>query len=195
MTTNRSKSRRDLAALEQRRLEAARLFAAGISQAEVARRLGVAPSSANRWYQAWQKQGEAGLARRAPPGPKPRLSAPQRQQLEQLLLAGPIAAGYQSDLWTVSRIAQLIRDRFGVKYHQSHVWLLLRQLGWSCQKPAKRAKERDEEAINRWLRERWPALKRGRGGAAPCSSSGTKRASPNAPASGAPGPPKGRHRS
>ena len=194
MGTKRSK-RRDPAALEQRRLEAAQLFAAGVSQAEVARRLGVKPSSANRWHQAWQQAGEAALARRGPPGPKPRLSAEQLQQLELLLLAGPLAAGYSTDLWTLERVVKLVRDRFGVKYHQSGVWLLLHRLDWSCQKPAKQAKERDEAASNRWLRERWPAIKRGRHAAEPRSCSGTKQASPNDPASAAPGHPGAKPRS
>jgi transposase len=148
--------------MEQRRLKAARLFAAGVSQAEVARRLGVTSASTNRWHRVWKQRGEAGLGRRGPPGPPPRLSAEQLLQLEQLLLAGPTAAGYATDLWTLPRIAKLIRQRFGVDYHPGHVWHLLRKLGWSCQKPAKRAKERDEQAIQGWLRERWPRIKRGR---------------------------------
>jgi transposase len=168
MTANRSKPprrgkpRRDLASLEQRRLKAARLFAAGISQAEVARRLGVAASSANRWHQNWKGQGEAGLARRGPPGAQSRLSGAQLAELEEMLLAGPVAAGYASDLWTLPRIAKLIQQRFGVKYHPGHIWHLMRRLGWSCQKPARRAKERDEQAIGRWLARDWPRLKRGR---------------------------------
>jgi transposase len=158
----RGKSRRDLAAMEQRRLKAARLFAAGISQAEVARQLGVSPSSANRWHQRWKRQGEAGLARRGPPGAQSRLSQTQLGQLEQMLLAGPMAAGYNSDLWTLPRIAKLIQERFGIHYHPGHIWHLMRKLGWTCQKPAKRAKERDEEAIRRWLAQDWPRIKKGR---------------------------------
>jgi len=195
MAANRSKRRRDPAALERRRLEAAQLFAAGLSQAQVARRLKVSPSSANRWHQVWQEHQEAGLARRGPPGAKARLSVEQMQQLEQLLLAGPTTAGYRADLWTLERIVKLVNDRFGVKYHRSGVWFLLRRLGWSCQKPAKQAKERDEAAINRWLGERWPAIKRGPRDEEPCSCSGTRRGSPSAPACGAPGRPKGKPRS
>jgi len=162
MANRRSRSRRDFAALQRRRLEAARLFAAGISQAEVARQLKAAPSSVNRWHQAWKRHGEVGLRRRGPPGSKPRLSQGQLGRLEQMLLAGPMAAGYSSDLWTLERVAKLIKDRFGLRYHRSGVWFLLHRLGWSCQKPAKQAKERDEEAIRRWLWKRWPRIKRGR---------------------------------
>jgi transposase len=85
----------------------ARLFAAGIAQAEVARRLEVTPTSVHRWYHAWKEQGEAGLGRRGPPGPQPRLSLEQLRQLEQALLAGPAAAGYATELWTLGRINTL----------------------------------------------------------------------------------------
>lgn len=172
-------------ALEQRRLEAGKLFAHGIIQAEVARRLGVSPASVHRWYHLWQEQGEAGLRCQVLPGRKSRLSPEQLGQLEEALLAGPAAAGYATELWTAPRVRKLIWERFRVCYHESHVWLLLRQLGWSCQKPAKRALERDEKAIASWVKERWPRLKRGRSTKTPLSSSGTKRASPSGPRSGA----------
>lgn len=102
------------------------------------------------------------MARRGPPGPKRRLSERQMAQLEQMLLAGPTAAGYATELWTLPRIGKLIQQRFGVTYHEGHVWHLMRRLGWSCQKPAKRAKERDEEAIQAWVKQCWPRIKRGR---------------------------------
>jgi transposase len=156
------KGPRDLQALEQRRLEAAKLFAAGVHQAEVARRLRAGPSSVNRWHRVWGAQGEEGLKRKASPGQRSRLSAAQLQQLEQALLAGPAKAGYATELWTAPRVRKLIWDRFRVCYHESHVWLLLRKLGWTCQKPAKRALERDEEAIQTWVKRRWPRLKKGR---------------------------------
>ena len=162
MKTSHSGSGRDLAAMERRRLEAGQLFGKGLTQADVARRLGVSTASANRWHQAWKAHGEAGLRRNAMPGPARRLSAKQLQQLEETLLAGPAAAGYATELWTGPRIRKLIWDRFRVRYHRGHVWLLLRKLGWSCQKPAKRAVERDEEKIATWLRQRWPRIKRGR---------------------------------
>jgi transposase len=156
------KGPRDLQALEQRRLEAAKLFAAGVHQAEVARRLGAGPSSVNRWHQVWRSQGKEGLERKGSPGQRSRLSPAQLQQLEEALLAGPTAAGYATELWTAPRVRKLIWDRFRVRYHESHVWLLLRKLGWTCQKPAKGALERDEEAIRHWVKRRWPRIKRGR---------------------------------
>jgi len=148
--------------MERRRLEAAQLFSRGVRQAEVARRLGVSTASVNRWHQAWKEQGESGLRRKAAPGPPPRLSAKQCQQLEEALLAGPTKAGYATELWTGPRVKKLIWDRFRVRYHRGHVWLLLRKLGWTCQKPATRAVEREEEAIQTWVKKRWPRIKKGR---------------------------------
>jgi len=182
-------------ALEQRRLKAAKLFAAGVQQAEVARRLGVTPPSVHRWYRVWKEEGEAGLRHRASAGRRSRLSAEQRQQLEEALLAGPAAAGYATELWTAPRVRKLIWERFRVRYHESHIWLLLRHLGWTCQKPAKRALERDEEAIATWVQERWPQIKRGHRKQAPRSCSGTKQASRSGPVSGAPGRREARRRS
>ncbi len=112
-------------------------------------------------------------------GPDPRLSEEQRQQLEEALVTGPLAAGYATDLWTLARIRRLIETRFGVSYHLSHVWLLLRQ-DFSWHKPTVRAKERDEKAVTRWLKEDWPRIKRGRAAGAPRCSSGTRRAFPSA---------------
>lgn len=79
-----------------------------------------------------------------------------------MLLKGPQQAGYQTDLWTLQRVAALIDRHFGIQYHAGHVWKLLTALGWSCQKPERRAVERDEEAIARWTREEWPRIKKRR---------------------------------
>jgi len=76
-------------------------------------------------------------------------------------LRGPQAHGYRTDLWPLRRIAELIRKLFGVRDDPAHVYKLLRRLGWSCQKPERRAKERDEAAIQRWVRADWPALRKG----------------------------------
>jgi Winged helix-turn helix/DDE superfamily endonuclease len=77
-----------------------------------------------------------------------------------LLGQGALHAGYRTELWTIPRVAELIRDEFGVRYHPAHVWKLLTALGWSCQKPERRAVERDEAAIARWKREDWPRIKK-----------------------------------
>jgi len=158
----RCSGKRDFAALEQRRLEAARLFRAGRSQAEVARALGVSTQSSHRWYQAWQQRGEEGLKAAGRAGRKPKLTPAQLAQVEQELLRGPLTHGYATILWTLPRIARLIATLTGVKYHPGHVWRILRAMDWSPQRPEQRAKERDDEAITRWQKRRWPPRKRGR---------------------------------
>lgn len=146
---------------EQVRLRAAGMFGQGMKQVEVVRALGVSRSAVSKWHAAWEQGGWEALKARRNPGRPSRLTEAQRQALEEALLAGPRAHGYDTELWTVARIGKLIRKLFGIRYHDSHVWWLLRRLGWSCQKPARRAKQRDEAAIEGWRKERWPALKRG----------------------------------
>lgn len=118
-------------------------------------------SSVFRWKQALQHDGSQGLRAKPAPGRPPRLSKRQKDKLIQLLLKGPRAVGYRTELWTLKRIAQLIQREFGVRYHPGHVWKLLTQLGWSCQKPERRALPRDEQAIAHWKRYRWPWIKKG----------------------------------
>jgi len=93
---------------------------------------------------------------------KPRLSAAEQQRLVELLKHGPERLGYETPLWTCWRVAHLIEQEFGVRYHAGHVWKLLRAMNWSVQRPTGRALERDEEAIRRWKQHRWTALKKKR---------------------------------
>ncbi len=158
---------RDFAAMEKRRFQAARLFAQGASQAEVARTLGVSEQSTGRWHRDWEAGGEEALRAAGRAGRPSRLTTEQLEQLEETLLAGPARWGYRTELWTLSRIAEVIRALFGVRYHPGYVWWILRRLGWTCQRPATRAKERDEEAVQRWLKEKWPEIERGHKRAAP----------------------------
>jgi transposase len=113
----------------------------------------------------------------ASPGRPPRLSARQKKMLGAILLKGPLAQGYRTDLWTTARIAQVVEREFGVSYHPDHVGRLLARMGWSCQKPERRAAERDEAAIRRWRDERFPEAKKTPRGWAPTSSSPTRRGS------------------
>jgi len=173
----RSGGKRDFTALERRRLKAARLFAKGKSQAEVARALGVSRQSVSRWHEAWRREGEPGLKAAGRAGRKPKLTPAQLTQVEEELLRGPLAHGYATILWTLPRIARLIVTLTGVKYHPGHVWRILRAMDWSLQRPEHRAKERDDEAITRWQKRRWPPRKRGRSAEAPGSSTSTRAAS------------------
>jgi transposase len=166
--------KRDFAGLERRRMAAAKLLQQGVSQAEVARRVGVHRQSVIRWVRELRKSGRAGLKQAGRAGRKAKLSATDLQAIEQALKRGPQALGYETALWTAPRVARLIEQRCGVRYHPAHVWRLLGQLGWSCQRPAGRALERDEEAIQRWKQYRWPQLKKKPAGRAKPSSSSTR---------------------
>lgn len=150
------------AELEVRRMLAGRMLLEGGEPGEVAELVGASLSSVKRWRQAVEKGGLAALVSKPHPGPKPRLNAKQKQRLVNILLAGPRAAGYRNDLWTCSRVAEVIARKFGVTYHPDHVWKILRSFGWTCQKPEQRARERDDKAIRRWRKREWPRIKRGR---------------------------------
>ncbi|MBI1750357.1 MAG: IS630 family transposase [Acidobacteria bacterium] len=152
--------KRDFDALEARRLRAASLFKQGESQAEVARALGVHRQTVHRWAKRVEREGRAALRQAGRAGRKPRLSAVQLRRIAQELKRGPEALGYETSLWTAPRVAELIQRECGIQYHPGHVWKILRQMGWSCQRPAGRALERDEAAIRRWKKQRWPELKK-----------------------------------
>jgi transposase len=146
--------------LERQRFRAVALLEAGHRPGEVAKRLGVSPAAVSQWKKLYQQAGPEGLKATPHPGPKPKLTVPQRHKLERLLLKGPLAHGYPTDLWTLRRIAEVIERHFAVSYDPSGVWHLLKALGWSCQKPERRAREADEEAMVGWRQQPWPRLKK-----------------------------------
>lgn len=152
--------KRDFDALENRRFEAFRLLRKGLSEAEVAREVGVHRQSVNRWAQQIEEHGRKGLKKAGRAGRKPRLSEAELKKLESKLKQGPQGLGYETNLWTLERVAKLIEQDFGVEYHPGHVGWLLGKLGWSCQRPMGRALQRDEPAIERWKKRRWPKLKK-----------------------------------
>lgn len=157
--------------LEARRLRALKLLDKGHSLHEVAEKLGCAASSVMRWRDKREEEGDEGLKVRTSPGRPPRLTPRQRERLVKLLLKGPQAHSYSTDVWTTARVAALIEKTFGVHYHRDHVGKLLHALGWTVQRPQRRAIERDEEKIRRWKTERWPGVKKTPGGWVPTSSS------------------------
>jgi putative transposase len=152
--------KRDFVALERRRLRAARLLSQGVSPAEVARQVGAHRQSVGRWAQELEANGLSGLKRAGRAGRKPRLTAEHLARIEQALKRGPRAFGYATELWTARRVRDLITQQCGVKFSPRHVWWLLGQMSWSCQRPTGRAREWDEQAIRRWKRRRWPELKK-----------------------------------
>lgn len=155
-------------------MEAAKLLHRGIRQAEVARRLKVSRESVRRWADQIARDGSAKVLKKAGrAGRKARLGATELARLEATLKAGPEKAGFPTSLWTLDRIAELIRNEFQIEYHPGHVWWILhKKLGWSCQRPIGRARERNEAAIAEWQQSTWPTLKKKpKKKAAPSSSS------------------------
>jgi transposase len=146
--------------LERRRFRAIALLEAGHRPGKIAEMLDVSPGAISRWKSAYQRAGPKGLKAKPHPGPKPKLTEAQRRKLERLLLKGPVAHGYPTDLWTLRRIVEVIEEHFGVSYDLSGVWHILKGMGWSCQKPERRARECDEQAVACWRREDWPRIKK-----------------------------------
>lgn len=146
--------------LERRRQKAIALLKDGWQPVEVARRLGVDRRSVRRWRASYERDGQRGLTARPAPGRPAKLDAEAKERLEALLIAGAQAWGFPTDLWTCPRVAQVIRKEFGVRYHVDHIGRLLHSLGWTAQKPERRARERDEEAIQRWVRVDWERIKK-----------------------------------
>ena len=141
-------------------MTAARLLQRGLSEAEVARRVGVHRQSVNRWAQQVAKDGRRALKRAPRTGRPPGLTATDLRRIERGLKQGPDALGYRTSLWTAWRVADLIERVCGVTYSSVHAWRILRLLGWTPQRPAGRALERNEAAIAPWKRVRWPELEK-----------------------------------
>jgi transposase len=147
---------------EGRRLRAWALHQQGWKQKAIAQALGVTPGAVSQWMARGEAGGIEALRNRKSPGAPRRLTPVQRDQLPTLLARGAEAFGFRGDIWTRARIAAIIKREFGVSYHRDHIGRLLRDIGWSVQKPVERATKRDEAAIACWREERWPALKKKR---------------------------------
>lgn len=186
--------RRDFKGMDARRRRAARLFAAGrLKQSEIARELGVTRTSVHRWHTAWRRGGTPALRGAGRAGRRPKLVATDLRALDQSLREGALAWGFATDLWTLPRVARVIKKITGVEYHSGHVWRILRGLDWTRQRPARRAKERDETAIQQWVAKDWPRVKKTLAGSGPGSSSKTKAESPTGRRSEPLGRRKARH--
>ena len=138
------------AELEARRRRAAEFFQERKPLREIADLFGVSLSSVKRWKRAWKSGGVDALAAKPHPGGVSKLSWKQKQELVDILLAGPIAAGYRTDLWTCARIVEVVRKRFRVQYNPGHLSRMLHDLGFSPQKPRQVAREQDSDAVARW---------------------------------------------
>jgi transposase len=151
--------------MEARRMRAVDLLEEGrLNKAEIARELGVAHQTVSDWDERYRKGGREALAAAGRAGRLPKLDQAGLEAIEAELLKGARAHGYPNDLWTLRRVAEVIEATTGVSYHPNHVWRILHaKLGWSCQRPARRALERNEEAVTHWVKKTWPAIKKGRG--------------------------------
>ncbi|HEX2093429.1 MAG TPA: winged helix-turn-helix domain-containing protein [Longimicrobiaceae bacterium] len=146
---------------EGRRLRAWELHEQGWSQSQIAVALGVTSGAVCQWIRrAREGGGPEALPKRKAPGAQPRLSAEQQSQILEWLREGAEAHGFRGALWTRTRVAVLIERKLGIRYHPGHVSKLLRSWGWNPQKPEKRARQRDEIAIEQWVKERWPAIQK-----------------------------------
>jgi len=163
--------------LERRRCLAVQRVIDGYSAEEVADFLGVDPRSVRRWVAAFERDGPQGLVARPVPGRPAKLTATQEKIVRRWLAGSPRDCGFTTDLWTCARLAQLIQEEWGVSLHPDYLSVWLRQRGFTPQKPRRRARERDEEAIARWLAVDWPRIKKKPGGATPRCGSWTKAGS------------------
>jgi transposase len=147
--------------LEERRLAAVALLRRGrLTQAAIARHLGVSRASVSRWAAAMRQRGTRGLRARPRTGRPPRLGARAWARLGRLLGRGAVAAGFETERWTLRRIAALIAREFGVRFHPRYLERPLKAHGFTAQRPASRARERDERAIAAWPRREWVAIKK-----------------------------------
>jgi transposase len=154
------RAKRDFDGLQKRRMRAANMLRRGVSQAEVARRVGVTAAAVCKWNKVLEANGQVGLRKAGRAGRKRKLDAPGLSRVRERLKAGALAAGYGTDLWTLKRVGKLIEQECRVRYCESGVWHVLTNLGFSCQRPTTRALQRDEQAIQKWKRKSWPALKK-----------------------------------
>jgi transposase len=147
---------------EERRKRAWALYQAGWPQKQIAAALGVTKGAVSQWIKAGKAGGETALRARKSTGSPRRLSTEERQRIPGLLERGAESFGFRGDLWTCPRVAKVIERELGVKYHPAHVSRILKELGWTPQKPIRRAKQRKEAEIQSWKTERWPELKKRR---------------------------------
>jgi transposase len=167
--------------MEATRMRAADLFTKGVTQADIGRELEVSHQTVSDWHKLWLVGGKRALKRTGQPGRPRKVTDADLAKVERALQKGPKANGYPTDLWTLARVAEVIEKFTGVKYHPGHVWKVLRRMGWSRQRPARKAMERDDEAIEQWVNDRWPKVKKTPGPGTLGSSSKTRAGSASSP--------------
>lgn len=147
--------------MEERRLEGGRLLKAGkLSQAEISRQLGVSRATVSDWAKTMEAKGIRGLRKRKAAGSQSKLSQLQKQKLKSMLDRGALANGFPTDRWTLERVRQLIQQKFEIGYHPNYLNRLLRNLGFSPQKPLPQAIEQEKALVETWLQRDWPRIKK-----------------------------------
>ena len=190
------RQRRDFEAMANRRKRAARMFAAGkLILARIAHKLQVSRQSVSRWYGQWKRGGSGALRGAGRAGRKPKMEPQQLRRVEEALRMGAKAHGFDTDLWTLPRVAVVVERLSGVHYHPGHVWKILGSIDWTLQRPAKRAKERNPEKVKRWVDKRWPEVKKTLAAEKHGFSSKTKAVFPSGHRSEGPGRREEKHRS
>lgn len=145
---------------EINRMQGVDMILGGMTQADVGEELGVHPHTVAHWMAIYRTKGKEGLRWTGREGRPALLDDGQKERLKKILAKGPTSYGYVIGLWTLPRVVQVINQEFGVAYSEAHVWKVLQGIGWSCQRPTKRAVERDEQKIKEWKQKTWPALKK-----------------------------------
>lgn len=151
---------RDRKELERRRLRAGRMFANGTSQYAVAKHFGVSTAAAHQWHTAWKADKKNGLRSKGHPGFPSAYTPEKKQELKRIILAGPSAYGYATDFWTIDRIRAVAKKVLSVDLATKRTWATVIDLGFSVQRPERRAKERNEKAITDWKLKEFPRLKK-----------------------------------
>jgi transposase len=154
---NRALSQKDM---EARRLTAVPYFKKHWSERQIAGQLDVSSVAVHQWKVLWKTKGVPGLKAGVYGNPS-RLPARKEREVQKKIMDGAEHHGFSGDFWTLSRLTSAIFAWTGVRYHDRSVWHVLKRLGFSCQKPAKKARERDEKAITTWLSVDWPEVKKG----------------------------------
>lgn len=144
----------------KKRVKAGRMLLAGKGCTEVALAVDVARQTVYTWKKLLDEGGIDGLRAVPERGRPAHLDGQQLAALRKALLQSPTEHGFGTELWTFKRVRAVIERQHGVRFSQVHVWRILGAMGFSAQKPEKRALERNEDAVRNWKRNTWPRLKK-----------------------------------
>ncbi len=141
-------------------MKAGKMFARGVSQAKAARKLKVTPTAVKYWHDMWKKNGLKGLKSKGHPGFASKFTSEKKARLKKIILKGAKHYGYSTDFWTINRIMATVKKELKLSFKQTWIWMIVLSLGFTCQKPQTKSKERNEQAIAGWKVKTWPRLKK-----------------------------------